>query len=280
VKPDDFKYLSDLLKSKSGLSLTEDKTYLVESRLMPVVRRLQLESLEELVGKLRLSSASALVTEVVEAMTTNETFFFRDKTPFTHLEEYLLPLLKDSRAKEKKIRVWCCAASTGQEPYSIAMVLDQHKAKFPGWRFEIIATDIATHVLDKAKEGFYNQFEVQRGLPVQLMVKYFKKQDERWAISDELKSMVRFQQLNLLQPFSSLGQFDIIFCRNVLIYFDEATKADIMSRLAKQMPEDGHLLLGAAETVMGYSKDFEASKSRRGLYGKTSAAGTALGSAA
>jgi chemotaxis protein methyltransferase CheR len=199
-------------------------------------------------------------------MTTNETFFFRDKVPFEHFRDTIMPEVLKARAGRKSIRIWCAAGSTGQEPYSLAMSLKEMSAALAGWRVEIIATDLSTEVLEKSKSGVYSQFEVQRGLPIQLLVKYFKQNGELWQIGPELRAMVQHRQLNLLHDFSQLGTFDIVFCRNVLIYFDQDTKISIFGRLAKVMEGDGFLVLGAAETVVGLTDVFKPLPDKRGLY--------------
>src|SRR6476661_3819758 len=238
----DYEFLRKLLKERSGLDLSSDKQYLVESRLTPLARRVGLSGIAELVQKIR-SGTETLTSEVVEAMTTNETFFFRDKIPFDHLKEAVLPELIQARAARKSLRIWCAASSTGQEPYSIAMLVKEMPA-LAGWRFEIVGTDLSQEVLEKSKAGIYSQFEVQRGLPIQLLVKYFTQIGELWQISSEIRGMVQHKQLNLLQDFSHLGKFDVIFCRNVLIYFDQDTKIKIFDRLAKALEPDGVLALG------------------------------------
>jgi chemotaxis protein methyltransferase CheR len=266
VTPQDFDYLRKMLRERSGLMLSAEKQYLAESRLLPVARRHGLKSLAELVGKLKTAAIAPLPDEVVEAMTTNETFFFRDKVPFDHFSNTVLPALIVAREREKRIRIWCTAASTGQEPYSLAMTLKGLGAKLAGFRTEIIATDISGDVLERAKAGIYSQFEVQRGLPIQQLVKFFAQVGESWQIAAEIRAMVQFRPLNLLKDFSALGTFDIVFCRNVLIYFDQATKIDVLNRLARQMPDDGYLMLGAAETVVGLTDAFKPMAERRGLY--------------
>lgn len=265
MTPQDYAFLQTFLKQRSGLVLSDDKQYLIESRLMPIARKAGLQSIADLIAKLKGVGDRTLQTAVVEAMTTNESFFFRDKTPFDHFVNEILPHMVANRPN-KKIRIWCAAASTGQEPYSLAISLKENAAKLQGLRVEIIGTDISTEVLEKAKVGFYSQFEVQRGLPVQLLLKYFQQHGEMWQIAPEIRSMVSYRPFNLLESFASLGQFDVIFCRNVLIYFDQATKMDVMKRLSKQMPDDGYLLLGAAETVVGLSSDFQSVAGKRGLY--------------
>jgi chemotaxis protein methyltransferase CheR len=203
---------------------------------------------------------------VVEAMTTNETFFFRDKLPFDHLSEEIIPALAQARAARRSLRIWSAACSTGQEPYSIAMCLKEAGPLLAGWRVEIVATDLSLAVLEKSKSGLFSQFEVQRGLPINLLVKYFKQLGEVWEIAPELRAMIQFRQLNLLQDFSQLGSFDLIFCRNVLIYFDQPTKISIFERLAKRMEPDAYLALGAAETVVGLTDAFKPHPERRGIY--------------
>jgi chemotaxis protein methyltransferase CheR len=265
VTPVDYEYLRKLLKERSGLDLFGDKQYLVESRLLPLARKAGLGGISELVTKMK-GGADALTTEVVEAMTTNETFFFRDKIPFDHLRDTILPAMLQSRAGRRSLRIWSAASSTGQEPYSIAMCLKEAGAALAGWRIEIVATDLSQEVLEKSKAGIYSQFEVQRGLPIQLLVKYFNQSGELWQISPEIRGMVQHRQLNLLQDFSHLGKFDVIFCRNVLIYFDQDTKINIFERLNKVLEPDGILMLGAAESVVGITDAFRPLPDKRGLY--------------
>jgi chemotaxis protein methyltransferase CheR len=261
------------LKDHSGLDLSADKQYLIESRLLPLSRKSGLAGISELVQKMKTGSPS-LVAQMVEAMTTNETFFFRDKVPFDHFRDSIMPEIIKARAARKSIRIWCAAGSTGQEPYSLAMCLKEMSAALAGWRVEIIATDLSQEVLEKSKAGIYSQFEVQRGLPIQLLVKYFKQNGELWQISPEVRAMVQHRQLNLLHDFSQLGAFDVIFCRNVLIYFDQDTKINIFGRLAKTMEADGFLVLGAAETVVGLTDVFKPFPDKRGLYRPSGARAT------
>ncbi|MBI5128924.1 MAG: protein-glutamate O-methyltransferase CheR [Rhodopseudomonas palustris] len=265
MTPLDYEYLRKALKDRSGLDLSLDKQYLVESRLLPLARRLGLTNISDLVQKMK-NGAEQTTAEVVEAMTTNETFFFRDKLPFDHLRDEILPALLQARAGRRSLRIWCAASSTGQEPYSIAMCLKELGPAVAGWRFEIIATDLSQSVLEKSKSGLFTQFEVQRGLPIQLLVKYFKQTGELWEISPELRAMIQHRQFNLLQDYTQLGTFDVIFCRNVLIYFDQPTKISIFERLAKRLEPDGYLALGAAETVVGLTEAFKPHATRRGIY--------------
>ncbi|MCS3731285.1 CheR family methyltransferase [Bradyrhizobium betae] len=265
MNPTEYEYLRKFLKDSSGLDLSADKQYLIESRLLPLARKAGLSGIGELVPKLQAGS-SALIGSVVEAMTTNETFFFRDKVPFDHFRDTIMPEVIKARAGKRSVRIWCAAGSSGQEPYSLAMCLKEMGAALTGWRVEIIATDLSQEVLEKAKSGIYSQFEVQRGLPIQMLMKYFKQNGETWQINPELRAMIQHRQLNLLHDFAQLGTFDVIFCRNVLIYFDQDTKINIFNRLARQIEPDGFLVLGAAETVVGLTDTFRPLPEKRGLY--------------
>ena len=276
MTPQDYDFIRKLLRERSGLLLSSDKQYLVESRLLPVVRKTGLISLADLVLALKAAPVSPLASTVVEAMMTNESFFFRDKLPFEHFRDLVMPALLEARANEKKIRIWCSAAATGQEPYSLAMSLKDMGGKLKGWKIEILATDISSVALEKAKAGLYSQFEVQRGLPIQALVKYFTQAGELWQIAPEIQSMVSYRQFNLLQDFSSFGAFDVVFCRNVLIYFDQETKAGVLNRLAGTMRDGGYLLLGAAETVVGLTTAFKPLADHRGVYVPSPAPAKAL----
>lgn len=266
MTPQDYAYLSKLLNERSGLQLAGDKQYLIESRLLPVARENNCGSIGDLVTKLKAFAEEPLRRRVTEAMTINESFFFRDKTPFDRFQDTVLPYMQKIRGVSKRLRIWCAASSTGQEPYSLAMMFKQAGAAFAGWKISIVASDISTEVLEKAKSGLYTQFEVQRGLPIQLLLKYFKQDGDQWRISQELRDMVQYRQHNLLDSFAPLGMFDVIFCRNVLIYFDSKTKQDVLSRISRTLVKDGHLLLGAAETVVGFTNLFAPMPEKRGLY--------------
>ncbi len=266
MTPQDYAYLSKLLNERSGLQLAGDKQYLIESRLLPVARQHNCGSIGDLVSKLKSFAEEPLRQRVTEAMTINESFFFRDKIPFERFQDTILPYMLKARASSRRLRIWCAAASTGQEPYSLAMVLRQKAAEVAGWKIDIVATDISSEVLEKARSGLYTQFEVQRGLPIQLLLKFFKQEGDQWQVSKELRDMVQFRQHNLLDEFSSLGQFDVIFCRNVLIYFDGKTKEDVLTRISRSLAPDGHLMLGAAETVVGFTNLFMPMPDKRGLY--------------
>ncbi len=267
MTPGDYDFLRKLLRERSGLVLGGDKQYLVESRLLPVSRRAGATGLSGLMEKIRQPANENLIVEVVEAMATNESLFFRDKIPFDHFRETIMPSLLVSRAQQRRIRIWCAAASTGQEPYSLAMALKEMGPALAGWRTEILATDFSLEVLEKAKAGIYSQFEVQRGLPIQMLVKYFTQIGEMWQIAPEIRAMVQFRPFNLLQDCAHLGSFDVVFCRNVLIYFDQQTKIEVLDRISRVIVPDGYLVLGAAETVVGLTNSFRPIPDKRALYG-------------
>ena len=266
MMPADYEYLRKLLKERSGLMLSADKQYLVESRLLPVAHRAGMADLTELVAKLKSAREQPLVTEVAEAMTTNESFFFRDKLPFEHFRNVIMPALLAARPLRRPIRIWCAAAATGQEPYSLAMSLKEMGDKVTGREIEIVATEFSTQVLEKAKTGLFSQFEVQRGLPIRLLIKYFAQLGDTWQINPDVRAMVQFRAFNLLHDFAPLGRFDLVFCRNVLIYFDHETKTQVLDRVARITEPDGYLVLGAAETVVGLTESFRPLPEHRGLY--------------
>lgn len=266
MRPDDFQYLCRLLKERSGLTLGEDKGYLLENRLVPIARRHGLKDLDELVASLRDNRKEALVRDVVDAMTTNESFFFRDKKPFDQFSSIVLPHLLSRRSTTRSFRIWSAACSSGQEPYSLAMILRENAAKLNGWRYEIVATDLSRDILAKAKAGVYSQFEVQRGLPITLLVKYFKQDGEKWNIDPAIRAMVQFREFNLLEDPKLLGTFDVVFCRNVLIYFDQGIKARVLERIRQVVVDDAFLYLGGAETVLGITDRFQPVPGERGIY--------------
>jgi chemotaxis protein methyltransferase CheR len=267
MKPADFELLASAIKQRSGLVLTPEKAYLLESRLLPVVRKYNLRSLEELADAVRKKREEIMLRDITEAMTTNESFFFRDQKPFVVFQKTLLPQLLAARASQKRIRIWSAASSSGQEAYSLAMICAEESAKLQGWKIEIIGTDLSREMVERSKLGIYSQFEVQRGLPVTHLVKYFSQLGgDKWQIKENLRAMVQFREGNLLQDFSSLGVFDIVFCRNVLIYFDPPTKGKVLSAVANITAPDGALLLGGAETVLGISERFKPAGTEHGLY--------------
>lgn len=245
-----FSFLSQFIRSKSAIVLEPSKTYLLESRLMPIVRECGLENLTELVDSLKRPGSRDLAQKVVDAMTTNETSFYRDIHPFDAMKTHIIPELIKRREKEKTINIWSNACSSGQEVYSIAMLLREHFPQLAGWRVRLIASDLSSAILKKAQQGIFNQTEVNRGLPMQLLLKYFIKQGLNWQIKDEVRKGIEFQEVNLIERWPTLPSMDIVFLRNVLIYFDPATKTNVLSKVRAQMKTDGYLFLGGAETTM------------------------------
>lgn len=259
----DFDILTGKIKDYSGIMIAADKEYLLESRLMPVVRKYGLDELASLVGYMQENKDEALLIEIIESITTNESFFFRDFKPFEFLRDKILPEFFVKHPEKNRFRIWSAASSTGQEAYSIAMNILE-SSLCAGKKFEIIATDIDMNVIKKAREGAYSQFEVQRGVPINLLLKYFTKEGDRWYIKDNVKQMVAFDKFNLLEQADKLGMFDIIFCRNVLIYFDEATKEKVLKNLAKTMYTHAKLFTGCSESLVGLNVPFQ---SIEGMYG-------------
>jgi chemotaxis protein methyltransferase CheR len=261
----DFDALRQLLSRTSGLSLDAEKAYLAESRLQPIIQKAGLNDLGALVKRLLSGADAELVRDVAEAMTTNETFFFRDRVPFDNFRNVILPKLLQARKGMRQIRIWCAACSTGQEPYSLAMLLDAEAHKLSGWAVDILATDLSRNVVAAAREGVYTQFEMQRGLPISQLLRYFRQEGDHWRINEHLRSRVRFEEFNLLSDYAALGRFDVIFCRNVLIYFDVPTKQNVLNRMAQILCPDGYLMLGAAETVVGLTDAFVAHDEHRSI---------------
>jgi chemotaxis protein methyltransferase CheR len=250
---ENYSFLRDYIHRESGILLDNDKHYLLEARLMPVAEELHLPSLVALCQALKRPDAP-LRRKVVEAMTTHETLFFRDNTPFEALKKELLPQLKLERQLGRRIKIWCAAASSGQEPYSIAMLLLE--AGFGDWSIEILGTDLSEQILNRAREGKYMQLEVNRGLPAQYLVKYFQRDGLEWRIRDNIRRMVRFEQADLRQNPSG-SCYDFIFCRNVLIYFDIPTKKQILESLRAALNPGGFLVLGSAESTLGLDDVFQ-----------------------
>jgi chemotaxis protein methyltransferase CheR len=275
MKPTSFDTLASLLRLGSGLVIGPDKTYLLETRLVPVLRKHGIATIDDAAARLRFNPQMAridfaqgsLELDIIEAMTTNESLFFRDDKPFTHLRTSGIPRLLAARPASAGLRVWSAAASSGQEAYSLAMLWTEMRATVGSRPIEIVGTDIAREQLSRARDGLYSQFEVQRGLPMQYLVKYFTKEDHNnWRISPKIRAMAQFQVLNLLGDLRSMGQFDVVFCRNVLIYFDQPTKTKVLEAIARQMPADGLLYLGGAETVLGITDAFTSVPGERGVY--------------
>ena len=252
----EFDYIRKLLLDRSAVVLGPEKRYLVEARLAPVINQLDLPSISDLVTELRHHADSGMVTKVVEALVTSETSFFRDFLPFEVLRKYVVPRLIAARSAERKLTFWSAACSTGQEAYTIAIILREYFPELTTWQITILGTDISNEVIAKAKLGIYSQFEANRGLPAKLMVKYFQQQGTNWQLNTAIRQMVEFRQFNLASQWSQLPMFDVIFLRNVMIYFDVSTKKDILGRSAKILRPDGYLVLGGAETTLNICDAF------------------------
>jgi chemotaxis protein methyltransferase CheR len=251
-----FARLRRLLASVSGISLDDDKLYLAESRLAPLMLKNGAVDLAELMRRIERNEDETLLQAVIDAMTTNETFFFRDRTPFELFQREMLPALMAARSGARRLRIWSAACSTGQEPYSLAIALEEQTSS-RSWSIEILATDICETALETARRGVYSQFEAQRGLSTARMLGYFAQVDGGWQANERLRSRVAFRKLNLLSDFRDEGPFDVIFCRNVLIYFEPQVKRDVLARLSGVLADDGYLVLGAAETVGDADRHFE-----------------------
>jgi chemotaxis protein methyltransferase CheR len=258
----EFGYVRDLIHRRAGLILESGKEYLVEYRLLPLARREGAESVSELIKRLRASAPCALHECVVEAMTTSETSFFRDLHPFLVFRDSILPAL--TRKRRDSLMIWSAACATGQEPYTIAMIIKEHSAQLGDCKVRILASDISTEVLKRARAGRFSQLEVNRGLPAQLMVKYFRRDGDDWVIRPDIRTMVEFQQINLVHPFPVLPRMDAILLRNVLLYFDVATKRRILAAMRGQLKRDGFLLLGGTETALGIDENLERVTNDRG----------------
>ena len=263
----DFAVIAAFLKERSGLIITQDKIYLLETRLAAILRDHKFAGLPALADHLRQPGPSAVKNSVVDAMTTNETSFYRDSHPFDTMRQSVIPGLIERRASTRTLRIWSAACSTGQEPYSLAMMIKDSFPILSGWRIEIIATDLSPTVLDRAREGLYSTFEVQRGLPIQMLVRHFDQEEPYWRIKREIRQTISFRPLNLLEDFSALGQFDIVLCRNVLIYFDQPTKARILKDITRRLAPDGALFLGGAESVFGICDALAPLPGLKGVYG-------------
>jgi len=261
----DFEFVVQLLHQRAGIVLTADKLYLMENRLAPVARKEGLPSIDDLITVVRSRRDERLIAHLIDAMTTHETSFFRDRAAFAHIREVILPGLGQAR-RGGRIRIWSAGCSTGQEAYSIAMLLDQDRGLTGGAPVEIVASDLSESCLDRARQGLFTQFEVQRGLPIQMLMHYFTQQGDHWRISERLRQMVSFRKMNLMDPVYRLGEFDIILCRNVLVGFDGPTQAAVLERLAGAVTPGGFLMLGGAETIAGRSGAFEMTEGRSNLF--------------
>jgi chemotaxis protein methyltransferase CheR len=251
-----FEFVRTALRQRSGHHLEDDKVYLVVTRLLPVARRHGFESVEDLVLRLRSRGNEMLLREMVEAMTINETFFFRDGQPFEVLRQTVLPELVRRRAEVRSLNIWSAACSSGQEPYSMAILLRQHFPALSGWNVRLIASDLSGAMLERARRGWYSELETSRGLSPELLEVYFQKQGVSWQIRDDLRRMVEFLSINLSGAWPELPSLDLVLLRNVLIYFDLPTKQLILDRVRRVLKPDGYLLLGGAETTHNLDDGF------------------------
>lgn len=255
INAENYRYLQEHVYSQSGIVLDADKHYLFESRLTPLVRHMSLGSINDLCALLRATRDGEVWRKVVEAMTTNETYFFRDPVQYDAIRKVFLPRLKQERADTKRLRVWSAAASSGQEAYSLAMILAEEG--FGDWNVQIVGTDYSSAMVERARAAKYQQIEVNRGLPAAMLVKYFRRAGMEWQLSDALRKMARFETIDLRASMRALGPFDLVFCRNVLIYFDRETKAKILKEIHGTLYRGGWLLLGGAETAFGIEEWFD-----------------------
>ena len=265
MRPEDIETVRQLVHARSGVVVDPSRVYPIESRLSPVARREGFEGLDEMIQSIRTHRNDRLMWAVAEALAPSETSFFLDKAPFEVFREEMLPALAAAR-RDRPIRVWSVACSTGQEPYSLAMVVDDERPKLHGARIELFGSDISERSLERAQSGLYNQFEVQRGLPIRMLVRYFEKTEDMWTLALRIRQMVRWRRINLLADLRALGQFDIIFCRNAISSFDAPTRRRVLEQLARALPDDGWLVLGMDETVVGVTEALRPAPGRRGVY--------------
>ena len=252
----DFQYICQLVRDRSAIVLEPGKEYLVETRLLPIVRELHLDSISKLVDRLRNGNGNELSGRVIEAMVTTETSFFRDITPFEVLKQSIVPELIRRREAERKLDIWCAACSTGQEPYSLAIMIREHFPALSAWKINILATDLSRDVLERARNGVFNQIEVNRGMPAVLLAKYFRQHAAAWELNQDIRQAVEFRELNLAKPWPFIPRMDLVLLRNVMIYFDQETKKTILGRVAQMIRPDGYLLLGGAETTLNLNDSF------------------------
>ena len=256
VSAADFAFVAKLLREQCALVLEPGKEYLIKARLTPLAQRRGLASIDQLIEQLRRGGNHGLLTEVVEAMVTTETSFFRDIHPFETLKTTVLPQLIELRKSQRQLNIWCAASSSGQEPYSIAILIREFFPELSGWRINISATDLSQEMLQRSRAGRYSQVEVNRGLPTPLLLKWFRQEGAFWQLDDTIRSMITFTQLNLAQPWPAMPMWDLIFLRNVMIYFDNTAKTNILGRVARVLCKDAYLLLGGAETTLNLDDSY------------------------
>lgn len=266
VTKDDFDFIAHLAHSTAAIVLEPGKEYLVESRLGELAATLGMPSIESLVKELRAKPNGDLVTKVIDALTTNETLFFRDFHPFEALKKSVIPELMQKRSQQRQISIWCGACSTGQEPYSLAMLVRESFPALADWKVSILATDLSPRVLKAAEAGVFSQLEVNRGLPAAYLIKYFSKDGDRWRVKDDVRKLITFRSMNLVQPWPVMTPFDLIFLRNVMIYFDVPTKKTILKRIRGCLLPHGYLFLGSAETTMNIDASYRTVTTDRSVY--------------
>jgi chemotaxis protein methyltransferase CheR len=266
----EFLFLRNFLRAQMGYELGPDKRYLVENRLAQVAATFGHAGVAELIRQLRASDDRLMRTAVIDAMAINETYFFRAIRLFETLRRRIIPTLQVARGISRCLRIWCAGCATGQEPYSIAMTIAEHFPELKYWSVQILATDISDMALDRGRQGTYNQFEIQRGLPVQIMLKYFNKVGDQWQVGEEMRRAVQFRKFNLLDPFAIVGgPFDIIMIRNVLIYFDRSMLGVMFDKLRQTIANDGYLILGESETIVGLTDKFTIPNGESDYYAPT-----------
>jgi len=257
VNPADFDYISKIVREQCAIVLEKGKEYLVESRIMPLVHQEKLETIENLVKKIKQEPRGPLKDAVIEAMTTNETSFYRDIHPFETLKKIIFPEMIEKRRAKREFNIWCGASSSGQEPYSLVMLLKNEFPELNSWKVNFSASDLSNQMLNRCKSGIYSQLEINRGLPAPLLVKYFERIGTEWQVREELRKMIQFSIINLSERWPTMPQLDLVMMRNVLIYFDVEMKKDILGRIRKLLKPDGYLFLGAAETTLNLDENFE-----------------------
>jgi chemotaxis protein methyltransferase CheR len=266
IDDNSFNFVRQLLRERAAIVLDDSKQYLVDNRLAQLARREGLASAQDVIDRLRAAPAGPLQRKVIEAMTTTETLFFRDTKPYEALRSAIVPELVRLRQAERKLQIWSCACSSGQEPYSIGMLLREHFPALASWNLRLVATDISSEMLARSRAGRYSQLEVNRGLPAAYLTKYFSRVGLDWQIHDELRRMIEFRELNLAGAWGAMSPFDVIFLRNVLIYFDVETKRIVLGKIRKLLRPGGFLILGTAETTMNLDTGFELVRSNGTAY--------------
>jgi chemotaxis protein methyltransferase CheR len=264
MKAEDLQFLASFLKREAGLALPPEKAQMAETRLLPLARRRGFKDVGAFLAEVR--GGNGLGRALIAAMTTHESYFFRDKPSFDQFRDVMLPALMASRTATRRLRIWSAGASTGQEPYSLAMVVEALGDRLAGWKIGILASDIDPDVIERARQGLYSQFEILRGLPIQMLARHFSRDGEDWRVSEALRKRVDFKVLNLLDSFQKLGSFDVIFCRNVLLHFDAGAKQDVLRRLRGVLAPDGYLVLGSDETSVSHIPGLEPLQGARGAF--------------